>query len=61
MSVVRQEAFEAGVLHLRGARQRIAEVRGGAFLPRRAMQQSRHVRDEFQLRAGLTLPHGAKD
>jgi hypothetical protein len=47
MPVVRAEAFAAGVFDLRGARQWIAEIGRRADVPQRAMQQSRHVRDEF--------------
>jgi hypothetical protein len=54
MSQVRPEAFEAGVLHLRRACQRISEVRRDAIVPRRPVRQSRNVRDEFQLRPRRT-------
>src|SRR5438270_5666739 len=55
MPILRQESFEAGVVHVCGARQRRDEIGGDAGLPERAVQQSRYVRDELRRRADAFL------
>src|SRR5438270_13240564 len=55
MPILRQESFEAGVVHVCGARQRRDEIGGDAGLPERAVQQSRYVRDELRDRESTRL------